>query len=112
MEQEFSLNAYLMARRDESGCFLNPITGSLFVTNHIVCKDGFTLSVQASESHMCRPRSNMGPWETVEVACVSDLPEFILEWAADPDTPEYDIFPNVPIEMVEKLIMFHGGPVD
>ena len=35
--------------------------GPLAVREHVVCADGFTLSVQASDFHYCTPRSKEGP---------------------------------------------------
>jgi hypothetical protein len=37
------------------------------VRNHLVCKDGTTISVRASADHYCRPQTDEGPWETFEV---------------------------------------------
>lgn len=38
----------------------------LCVRKSLVCKDGTTLSVQASEYHYCHPRNNDGPWTAFE----------------------------------------------
>ena len=39
----------------------------------IVCKDGTTLSVQASEFHYCTPRDNKGPYTHVEIGFPSTI---------------------------------------
>ena len=71
---------------------------------HIKCKDGTTISVQASEYHYCSPRTHNGPYHQVEVWCIPEdvqVSEF-----------EYNVFePSayVPIEAVVKFIDNHGG---
>ncbi len=40
----------------------------------IVCNDGTIISVQASETHYCKPRSNYGPWYLVEVGFPTATP--------------------------------------
>lgn len=42
----------------------------LLVREHLVCKDGTTISVQASEFHYCTPRNNEGPWTEFETGTV------------------------------------------
>lgn len=56
------------------------------LAERVVCKDGTTISVQASFHHYCTPRSNLGPYTHVEV------------WSA-----------QVPIEVVAQFIDNHGG---
>ena len=46
-----------------------------YVVDRIVCADGHTLSVQASETHYCTPRDNRGPWTHVEVGYPTAQPE-------------------------------------
>lgn len=74
----------------------------------IVCADGTTLSVQASEDHYCTPRNNQGPYTEVEVWCISNMPAPIKE------IEEFDYSPDepsgyVPIEAVAQFIDAHGG---
>lgn len=72
------------------------------ITPHVVCKDGSTISVQASECHYSTPRSNIGPYTAVEVWCAS-VP--VTEFPYDIDEPSA----YVPIEDVVKFIDNHGG---
>lgn len=41
--------------------------GLIVIRERVVCADGFTLSVQASDFHYCTPRSKEGPWTHFEV---------------------------------------------
>lgn len=74
--------------------------------DRMVCVDGTTLSVQASETAYSTPRSNTGPYTEVEVWCISnpDVTEF--EYSAD-DPAGY-----VPIKQVAAFIDRHGGLKD
>ena len=69
----------------------------------VKCKDGATLSVQASENHYSEPRENFGPYTEVEVWCVrgAEVTEFDY---SDSDPSEY-----VPIGQVVQFIDNHGG---
>ncbi|CAB4197470.1 hypothetical protein UFOVP1309_16 [uncultured Caudovirales phage] len=79
------------------------------IAKRITCKDGFSLSVQATHGAYCLPRTNIGPWIKVEVGYPSSIPEFIMEFAEDQESPTDTVYPYVPIKLVEKLIQFHGG---
>jgi len=73
----------------------------------VVCKDGTSLSVQASEFHYSTPRENRGPYYQVEVGFPSTDPP--STWNS------YDcgdgVWGYVPIELVAKFIDEHGGPL-
>lgn len=76
----------------------------------IVCADGTTLSVQASEYMYCTPRDNKGPYSSVEVGYPSvEPPEIWQQYAEDPDRPTDTVYAYVPIELVSFFIARHGG---
>jgi hypothetical protein len=92
----------------------------------VVCQDGFSMSVQASETHYCSPRDNIGPWDEVEVGYPSARPEpfeptyvvgltqavgwtqFMERWPEDVD-PTQAVYGYVPLALVEYTIRLHGG---
>jgi len=84
---------------------------SSFVKNRyrIKCVDGFSLSVQASRTHYCRPREDEGPYSAVEVGYTSERVESFIPFAEDADNPLDTIYGWVPIELVEEAIESHGG---
>jgi len=100
----FCINTYLA----------NPEYRQPLVSTHaigVVCKDGFKVSIQASHTHYCRPRVDIGPWETVELGFPSAAPEFgIMEFVEDSDCPTETVYAQVPVGLVNQLIDFHGGP--
>jgi hypothetical protein len=110
----FSLNDYLMSFRGAEGLgFPEGASGyrSTFpLAKRIVCRDGFSLSVQATHGAYCAPRQNIGPWYEVEVGFPSAEPELIMEYAEQKEVPTETVYGYVPIELVEELIALHGGP--
>lgn len=70
--------------------------------DHIVCADGTRLSVQASSTHYCTPRSDFGPYTHVEVWRVTAP---VTEFEYDSEEPSA----YVPIEKVVAFIDNHGG---
>ena len=77
---------------------------------HAICKDGFHISIQASEYHYCSPRVNGADgYETVELGFPNREDILIMEYAEDPDDPTGTVYGFVPIEIVNQLIEKHGG---
>lgn len=78
----------------------------------IVCKDGFSISVQASEYHYCEPRVDYPgvPYSHVECGYPSAHPGALVAYQEQPgrDVTD-DVYPYVPVELVENLIAAHGG---
>lgn len=75
----------------------------------VLCKDGFKVSIQASEMHYCYPRNSLGPWEEFELGFPSEADPLIAEYAEDRDDPTETVYPGVPVVIVEQLIEKHGG---
>lgn len=79
----------------------------------IVCQDGFEISVQASEVHYCEPREDYPgiPYTRVECGYPSSDPgEALKSFQEQPGRdPTDDVYPYVPMEIVEELIESHGG---
>lgn len=82
----------------------------------VVCKDNFSVSIQASYAHYCTPRKNIqltdsDEYLTVELGYPSKDDDLIKEYAEYAENPEtYDtVYGYVPVNIVEKLIKKHGG---
>ena len=107
------------------------------VRPRIVCNDGYSVSVQASEHMYCEPRytqwqnedgwqiingdywysSNTPrnfetdcfiPYESVELGFPSEADELIYDYAEDDDYTS-TVYGCVPVKIVEQLIEKHGG---
>jgi hypothetical protein len=76
----------------------------------IHCKDGTTLSIQASRLHYCRPRTDDGPYTKVEVGYPDIDPPPSWSEYADGEYPS-SVYGYVPIDLVREFIESHGGEV-
>jgi len=82
----------------------------------VVCADGFSVSVQASDFNYCSPRDSIGPWSQVECGFPTSKDPALEEWAEDPDAPiegglVQTVYGWVPSEVIMRVIESHGGVV-
>ena len=76
----------------------------------VVCVDGFTMSVQASDFHYCSPRKNgLNNYTTVEIGFPSQMDELLMPYAESENTPTDTVYAYVPVDIVNKVIEKHGG---
>lgn len=75
----------------------------------IVCNDGFSVSVQASQTNYCEPRNDEGPYTAVELGYPSRVEPKIMPWAEDPSEPTSTVYGWVPADLVLEIINDHGG---
>lgn len=75
----------------------------------IRCANGFELSVQASSYHYCYPRSDRGPYKTVEVGFPTKKVNLLMEYAESPEEPTDTVYAQVPIKTVCQVILDNGG---
>ena len=75
----------------------------------VFCLDGFNLSIQANFGAYCRPRTNKGPYEAVELGYPSCHDSVIIGFAEEPSNPTGTVYPYVPVEIVALSILAHGG---
>ena len=82
---------------------------------HIVCMDGFTMSVQVGYSLYSTPKKIAKRYSAVEIGYPSEPEELIKEYAEfapfDEDTADYTdtVYPYVPVKIVDKVLKRHGG---
>ncbi len=78
----------------------------------IRCADGFSMSVQCSAGAYCSPRvHNASHYYRVEVGYPSERVEALMEYAEDSEFPTQTVYGYVPVEIVERIVAEHGGPV-
>ena len=77
----------------------------------VVCADGFSMSVQASKGSYCRPKNNVGPYESVEVGYPTSYDYYLHKYAEDPDNPTGTVYGWVPADTVMMCIDAHGGMI-
>ena len=82
---------------------------------HIVCTDGFTMSVQVGYCLYSNPKKVAKRYSAVEIGYPSDHEPLIEEYAECYTFEELDIdftdtiYPYVPVKIVDKVLKKHGG---
>lgn len=81
---------------------------------HIICRDGFRFSVQASNGVYCTPRKNLpdGEYSACEVGMPSDVEDLLMPYAEDRTNPKKTIYGFVPVDIIDQIIQKHGGFFD
>ena len=77
----------------------------------VKCKDGFTMSVQASSTAYCSPRVNGGRYYEVEIGYPSQREPLLLKYAEEPKKPTNTVYGYVPVGTVYLVITKHGGMI-
>lgn len=100
------VNEFLKANYQEND------NGIPIPTKHVLCRDGFHISIQANHYTYCEPREDKAwPYSEVELGFPSELDDLIDIYAEEHDTTE-TVFMHVPINIVNELIKKHGGIID
>ena len=79
---------------------------------HIVCVDGFTMSVQVGYSLYSKPKKVAKRYSEVEVGYPSEREPLLEKYVESPfKEPDYtdSIYPYVPVKLVDKVLKRHGG---
>ena len=84
---------------------------------HIVCEDGFSMSVQVGYSLYSTPKKVAKRYSAVEIGFPSEPEELIKEWAEwisfseEDGEPDYTdtVYPYVPVKIVNQVLKKHGG---
>ena len=84
---------------------------------HIVCADGFSMSVQVGYSLYSTPKKVAKRYSAVEIGFPSDHEPLIEEYAEfipfgeEDEEPDYTdtVYPYVPVKVVDKVLKKHGG---
>jgi hypothetical protein len=82
------------------------------VNKKIICKDGFSMSVQANSTSYCNPRINDAErYDRVEIGFPSQEEPLLLEFAEDDTRPTDTVYLYVPATIVTLVIAKHGGMI-
>jgi len=80
---------------------------------HIVCTDGFTMSVQVGYSLYSTPKKVAKRYSAVEIGFPSEYEPLIEEYAETflEDITDFTntVYPYVPVKIVDKVLKKHGG---
>lgn len=83
-----------------------------WLCKRITCKDGFSMSVQASEHNYCYPRDNFHSYsfyDEFEIGFPSEEEPLIIQYAEDRDYPTETVYGCVPDSVIQEVIEKHGG---
>ena len=82
---------------------------------HIVCSDGFEMSVQVGYSLYSTPKKVAKRYSAVEIGFPSEDEPLIEKYAESYYDPDVDfkytetVYPYVPVRVVDKVLKKHGG---
>lgn len=81
-------------------------------TKRVVCKDGFSVSIQANRYSYCNPiKDKAWPYTKVELGYPNELDNLVEDYAEDAGSLD-TVYGFVPIDIVNELIKKHGGIVN
>ena len=76
---------------------------------HVICKDGFKMSVQAGQSLYSEPRDVVDSYEEAEVGFPSTEESLLTSYAEDEENLCGTVYGYVPCSIIDKVIEKHGG---
>lgn len=79
-----------------------------YLFEELELNDGLSLSVQASDNHMCSPRETIKDDSEYEEVEVYSHGEYVFELTKYATESEFT-YGYVPVEVMEELIAKHGG---
>ena len=78
-------------------------------TPHVVCRDGFEMSVQAGQSLYSEPRDVVDSYEEAEVGFPSTEESLLTSSAENEDNLCGTVYGYVPCSIIDEVIEKHGG---
>jgi len=84
----------------------------LKLNKHVVCADGFSMSVQAGDGSYCEPRKDGAiSYSAVEVGFPNAIEPLLMPHCEDESKPCDTVYGYVPSFVVATVIAKHGGMV-
>ena len=78
-------------------------------TPHVICKDGFKMSVQAGQSLYSDPKDVTDSYEAAEVGYPSTEESLLTSYAEDEENLCGTVYGYVPCSIIDAVIEKHGG---
>lgn len=105
-------NLFLKLTRRETVSDMFSDYKTLYIRPRIICKDGFQISIQASDTHYCKPQNIYAEvYEKVELGYPNEKEDLIMDYAEDEGDIE-TVYAYVPVTIVDEMLEKHGGIVD
>lgn len=81
------------------------------INERVVCKDGFSMSVQANSGVSCDPRRDNVIYVGVEVGYPSRREQLLDEYVSKKGNWTESVYGFVPANIIDDIIEKHGGMV-
>ena len=78
-------------------------------TPHVICKDGFKMSVQAGQSLYSTPKDVADDYEEAEVGFPSTEESLLTTYAEEEENLCGTVYGYVPCSIIDEVIEKHGG---
>ena len=78
-------------------------------TPHVVCNDGFEMSVQVGQSLYSDPKDDVDHYEEAEVGYPSKEEHLLARYAEDGENLCNTVYGYVPCSIIDRVIEKHGG---
>ena len=78
-------------------------------TPHVICNDGFEMSVQAGQSLYSTPKDDVDHYEEAEIGFPSAEESLIARFADDEENLCDTVYGYVPCSIIDEVIEKHGG---
>ena len=76
---------------------------------HVICKDGFRMSVQAGQSNYSEPKDVADHYSEAEVGYPSKEEHLLARYAEDGENLCDTVYGYVPCSVIDRVIEKHGG---
>jgi len=76
---------------------------------HVICKDGFKMSVQVGQSKYSTPKDDVDNYEEAEVGYPSEEETLLAKYAEDTTSLCDTVYGFVPCTLIDRVIEKHGG---
>ena len=79
----------------------------------VVCKDGFSVSIQGSKTSYCSPRhDHPEAYTALELGFPSSADDIIKQYAENDTDLTGTVYGYVPVDDIYLLLLAHGGPTE
>lgn len=75
----------------------------------IICKNGFSMSVQGSAYHYCFPKSLQKYYDSMEIGFPTKRINKLLQYRDGSGNATESVYAYVPCELIETIIKKNGG---
>ena len=79
------------------------------VLRYVICRDGFTFSLQAGPAHYSSPKAIADYYNTFEIGYPSAEEPLWIKWQEPGNDPTESVYGWVPNEVINAVIEKHGG---